>query len=191
MTPKVDRISRATTVLVQLSPPSVLRLSIRPSRRCCASLSLGGRPGEIRTFKAAAPPRRRASRHRITELGAHPIVRPTSFRDRPWSSRRNARQRRASSSSAGPLGRTVLSAFSAILHVPFLEQDACLDGTTVPARRSMRATALARRDLAESPQRPPRTEMTSSTPVTETLSENPGTTYKRTKATRARIEGVS
>lgn len=64
-----------------------------------------GRPGEKRTFSPLDPPRRLASRHRITELGAQPIRRPTSLRDKPSSSRANARRRRSSSRSADPRGR--------------------------------------------------------------------------------------
>jgi hypothetical protein len=51
------------------------------------------------------PPRRLASRHRITELGAQTIRRPTSLRDKPSSRRANARRRRSSSRSADPRGR--------------------------------------------------------------------------------------
>jgi hypoxanthine phosphoribosyltransferase len=47
----------------------------------------------------------RASRHRITELAAHPRIRPTSFNERPSSNSSSARRRRRSNSSADPRGR--------------------------------------------------------------------------------------
>src|SRR2546429_8453658 len=61
-------------------------------------------PGEKRTFKAFAPPRRRASRQRITELALDLIRRPTSLRERPRSNKAKARLRRSSNRSALPLG---------------------------------------------------------------------------------------
>src|SRR5205809_4443999 len=75
----------------------------RPTKalRCFLS-SFGGRPGEYRTRNAFSPPRRRASRQRITEIGAHPIRRPTSLREKPESNKDNARLRRSSSRSALP-----------------------------------------------------------------------------------------
>jgi hypothetical protein len=44
----------------------------------CALFSSGGLPGVGRTFKASLPPSVRASRQRITELGAQSVMRPTS-----------------------------------------------------------------------------------------------------------------
>src|SRR5207249_2245084 len=51
-----------------------------------------------------APPRRRASRQRITELALDLIRRPTSLRERPRSNKAKARLRRSSNRSALPLG---------------------------------------------------------------------------------------
>src|SRR2546428_13209514 len=73
-------------------------------RRCCVLVSLGGRPGEKRTFNALDPPLLRRLRQRMTELAAHPISRATAFRVRPASSSVRARCRRFSSRSAEPLG---------------------------------------------------------------------------------------
>jgi hypothetical protein len=44
-------------------------------------IQLQRRPGEERTRNALAPPFRRASRQRITELGLQPMRRPTSLRE--------------------------------------------------------------------------------------------------------------
>ena len=52
----------------------------RTKRFRCVAVSFQGRPGEKRTRNAFAPPRRRALRHRITELALHPMRRPTSLR---------------------------------------------------------------------------------------------------------------
>src|SRR5713101_5615855 len=71
-------------------------------RRRCVRSNFSGRPGEKRTRNALAPPLRRASRQRITELGLQPMRRPTSLRDSPASSNASARLRRSSSRSALP-----------------------------------------------------------------------------------------
>src|ERR1019366_2787556 len=70
----------------------------------CAVPSFLGRPGEKRTFRAFSPPRRRALRQRITELGEHSIRRPTSLSDRPSSKSAKARRRLSSNNSADPRG---------------------------------------------------------------------------------------
>jgi hypothetical protein len=74
------------------------------SRRRCTFVSFQGRPGENRTSKAFSPLRLRASRQRITELGAQFIMRPTSFMVRPSSRKVRARRLRSSMRSAEPFG---------------------------------------------------------------------------------------
>src|SRR5664280_303186 len=78
--------------------------SIRTRTCRCAAPSFLGRPGEKRTFRAFSPPRRRALRQRITELGEHSIRRPTSLSDRPSSKSARALRRLSSSNSADPRG---------------------------------------------------------------------------------------
>src|ERR1019366_7732807 len=69
---------------------------------------------------ALAPPLRRASRQRITELGLQPMRRPTSLRDSPESSNASARLRRSSSRSALPfslgIGVLLLNTYYCILY---------------------------------------------------------------------------
>jgi hypothetical protein len=76
--------------------------SRRTRRFRCDAASFKGRPGEKRTCHASSPPCRRASRQRITELGLHPIRRPTWLSDNPSSSNAKARLRRSSRRSALP-----------------------------------------------------------------------------------------
>src|SRR5664280_3588840 len=78
--------------------------SIRTRTCRCAAPSFLGRPGEKRTFRAFSPPRRRALRQRITELGEHSIRRPTSLSDRPSSKSARPLRRLSSSNSADPRG---------------------------------------------------------------------------------------
>jgi hypothetical protein len=82
---------------------------IRSSNVQLAAPSLGGLPGEDRTRRPFAPPARRISRHRITELAEQPIWRATSFSERPSSRSPNARRRRSSNNSAEPRSRIVAS----------------------------------------------------------------------------------
>jgi len=77
----------------------------RTKQSFCRVLSLGGRPGTAFGFSAASPPSATASRHRITLLGLHPILRATSFKERPSSNSRIARRRRSSKAPGEPLGR--------------------------------------------------------------------------------------
>lgn len=74
------------------------------SRRRFSFESFQGRPGENRTSNAFAPLRLRASRQRITELGAQFIMRPTSFMVRPSSRSVRARRLRSCMRSAEPFG---------------------------------------------------------------------------------------
>jgi hypothetical protein len=82
--------------------------------------SFQGRPGEKRTFKAFLPPRRQASRQRITELALDPIRRPTSLRERPEFNKAKARLRRYSNNSALPFGLGIgvplLNAYYSIIY---------------------------------------------------------------------------
>jgi len=73
-------------------------------RRHCSFVSFQGRPGENRTSNAFGPLRLRASRQRITELGAQSIMRPTSFIVRPSSRRASARRLLSCMRSAEPFG---------------------------------------------------------------------------------------
>jgi hypothetical protein len=82
--------------------------------------SFQGRPGEKRTFKAFLPPRRQASRQRITELALDPIRRPTSLRERPEFNKAKAPLRRYSNNSALPFGLGIgvplLNAYYSIIY---------------------------------------------------------------------------
>ena len=107
-TPNSASITSASRAVVHNSveyPYAIAPLSNSfKRRRRCSFLSFQGRPGENRTSKAFAPLRLRASRQRITELGAQLIIRPTSLIVRPSSRRDRARRRRSCIRSAEPFG---------------------------------------------------------------------------------------
>src|SRR5712692_9134532 len=70
-----------------------------------ARASFGGRPGDTRTARPAAPRRRTPSRQRITELAAQASWRPTSLSDHPFFNRLGGCRRRASMTFADPGSR--------------------------------------------------------------------------------------
>jgi hypothetical protein len=151
-TPNLSRMTRATSRVVQTSDrkPSALGPLRRnfARRRRSPAVSLGGRPGDERTLSASGPPALRASRQRITELGAEPIRRAVSLSDRPRRNNSIARRRRFSRASAGPRGRAM--AYYCIIYTAialFMQHlgaqgltDASRSGTVFPSVRIGTAT---------------------------------------------------
>jgi hypothetical protein len=91
----------------QVGPVAVRRRSLEEQLHQPAPLGgsqLGRAARGAPTRNAFQPPRRQALNHRITELAAQWMRRPTSLRDKPVFSKAKARRRRSSSRSALPFG---------------------------------------------------------------------------------------
>ena len=94
------------------------------------------------TLNALAPPRRQALNHRMTELAAQRIRRPTSLRDKPVFSNAKARRRRSSSRSALPFGLGIGVVFPQHLLLHYLCRCQYFHAVRLAAVRERRARAL-------------------------------------------------
>jgi hypothetical protein len=119
-TPNLSEMISAIRAVVQRSVRYPLLMApwmrILASRCFCLGVSLAGRPGTGIGLSPASPRSSRASRQRLTEIGAQFKRRPTSLSDRPESKSSIALSRRFSNCFALPYGRMKASSFWGCSH---------------------------------------------------------------------------